>query len=164
LSITNWIYKLNILCIFCCSAKFGSKWHLINQCVYFAFRTIVIFEVLLLEKHVSTKKNFQIKYFNFFYFLYLQLPQYAICYSSHMIITKHMTYCDNYKWRTPKLLDGLNWKSKGENNGRRRNWACSLIRNISRDKRACWSSRMGLGWGQRANYSCGLAQTKQQVG
>jgi hypothetical protein len=29
-------------------------------------------------------------------------------------------------WCTPKLLDGLNYDSKGEDNGRRKSWACSL--------------------------------------
>jgi hypothetical protein len=48
-----------------------SKWHLMNQCLYFAFRTIVLFKVLLPKKHVFIKRNFQMKYFEIFYLLYL---------------------------------------------------------------------------------------------
>jgi hypothetical protein len=32
-------------------------------------------------------------------------------------------------WHTPKLLDGLNCKSKGDDSGKRRSWVHSLARN-----------------------------------
>ncbi len=35
------------------------------------------------------------------------------------------------RWRTPKLLDGLIYETKGEDIGRRRSWARSLIRSTS---------------------------------
>jgi hypothetical protein len=56
----------------------GSKWHLMSQCVYFAFKTIVFFGILLPKKQVFIKRNFQIIFFESFYVLYLQLPQYVI--------------------------------------------------------------------------------------
>ncbi len=45
----------------------------------------------------------------------------------------------------PKLLDGLNYKSKGENNGRRKSWGALFSLQHVRGIGACWSSRMGLG-------------------
>ncbi len=44
------------------------------------------------------------------------LPSYFFC--SH---TKGQTF-----WRTPKLLDGLNFESKGEDNERRKSWGALL--------------------------------------
>jgi len=38
----------------------------------------------------------------------------------------------DFRWHTPKLLDGLNCESKGEENERRRSCAHSLAYNISR--------------------------------
>jgi hypothetical protein len=49
----------------------GSKQHLMNQCVYFAFRTIVLFGGLLSKKTYFYKEEFQMKYFETFYLLYL---------------------------------------------------------------------------------------------
>jgi hypothetical protein len=50
----------------------------------------------------------------------------------------------NASWCTPKLLDGLNYESKGENNGRKRSWdALPSSRHFGR-RGACWSSGMGL--------------------
>ncbi len=49
----------------------GSKWHIMSQCVYFAFKTIVLFGVLFAKKHVLLKRNFQMKCFETFYILYL---------------------------------------------------------------------------------------------
>jgi hypothetical protein len=51
--------------------KKGSKRHIMNQCVYFAFRTIVFFGVFFPKKHVFFKRNFQMKFFEAFYILYL---------------------------------------------------------------------------------------------
>jgi hypothetical protein len=48
-----------------------SKRHIRSQCVYFAFKTIVLFGVLFLKKHVFFKRNFQMKCFETFYILYL---------------------------------------------------------------------------------------------
>jgi hypothetical protein len=58
----------------------GSKWHIMSQCVYFAFRTIVFFGVLFFKKHVFLKRNFQMKCFETFWVFYLLLPQYVICF------------------------------------------------------------------------------------
>jgi hypothetical protein len=50
---------------------YGSKLHVTNQCVYFAFRTIDLFGVLFPKKHIILKRNFQIKCIEFFkYFIY----------------------------------------------------------------------------------------------
>jgi hypothetical protein len=49
-----------------------------------------------------------------------------------------------WNWRTPKLLDGFNCKSKGEDSERKRNWVRSLTHSTSR-VRVCLSSEMGLG-------------------
>jgi hypothetical protein len=53
----------------------GSKQHITSQCVYFAFRTIILFGVLFSKKHVFLKRNFQMKCFESFYILYLYLTQ-----------------------------------------------------------------------------------------
>jgi hypothetical protein len=50
---------------------------------------------------------------------------------------------NHYLHRTPKLLHGFNYKSKGENNGRRRSWGTLLGSQHFGGKRACWSSEMG---------------------
>jgi hypothetical protein len=50
-------------------ATIGFKWQITSQCVYFAFRTIVLFGVLLPKKNVFIKKNFQMKYFEAFLFI-----------------------------------------------------------------------------------------------
>jgi len=49
-----------------------------------------------------------------------------------------------HQWRTPKLFDGLNSKSKGENNGRRRSGACSPAHSTSGVERCARVSRWGL--------------------
>jgi hypothetical protein len=65
----------------------------------------------------------------------------------------------------PKLLDRLNYKSKGENNERIRNWVCSLACNTLGVKRHCWGFGMGIRISENlVNYSHEPAQTKQQVG
>jgi hypothetical protein len=48
-------------------------------------------------------------------------------------------------WHTPKLLGGLNYESKGENNKRIRSWSVFPSSQHFENRRACWSSRMGLG-------------------
>jgi len=55
-----------------------SKQHVMNQCVYFAFKTIILFGVFFLKKHLFLKRNFQMKLFETFYILYLWLSQYVI--------------------------------------------------------------------------------------
>ncbi len=45
----------------------------------------------------------------------------------------------------PKLLDGLNYKSKGENNGRRKSWGALFNLQHFRGRGACWNFEMGLG-------------------
>jgi hypothetical protein len=40
-------------------------------------------------------------------------------------------WCKTGMWRTPKLLDGLNFESKSENNARKKNWVRSLVRSTS---------------------------------
>jgi hypothetical protein len=51
----------------------------------------------------------------------------------------------NLNWRTPKLLDGFNYKSKGEDNGRRRNWGALPGSQHFAGRGVCWSFEMGLG-------------------
>ncbi len=63
----------------------GSKQHIMSQCVYFAFRTIVIFGVFFSRKYVFLKRNFQMKCFETFYILYLQLPQYVMFFSNQIL-------------------------------------------------------------------------------
>jgi hypothetical protein len=60
--------------------------------------------------------------------------------------TSSLIECHNVfhrNWRTPKLLDGLNCKSKGEDNGRRRSWGALFGSQHFRGRKVCWSSRMG---------------------
>ncbi len=79
-----------------------------------------------------------------------QIMHYILCYK---------------KWHTPKLLDELNCKSKGENNGKIRSWACSLAHNTLRVEGAWWSFGMGIKKSdKRINYLHKPAQTKVQVG
>ncbi len=69
------------------------------------------------------------------------------------------------KWRTPKLLDRLNWESKNENNGRKMSWGTFFISQHFKGRGACWSSRMGSRMSDNwVNYSHRSTQTKQWVG
>ncbi len=54
-----------------CEVTIGSKQYIMNQCVYFAFRNIVLFGVIFPKKHVFLKRNFQMKCFEILYILYL---------------------------------------------------------------------------------------------
>ncbi len=49
----------------------GSKQHITNQYVYFAFRTIVLFGVFFPKKTCFFQKEFQMKCFEISYILYL---------------------------------------------------------------------------------------------
>jgi hypothetical protein len=40
-----------------CEVMIGSRRHIMSKCVYFAFRTIVLFEVIFLKKHVFSKEE-----------------------------------------------------------------------------------------------------------
>jgi hypothetical protein len=65
----------------------------------------------------------------------------------------------------PKLLDGFNRESKGENNKRRGSWGTLLGSHHFGGKKACWNSKMGTRMSDKQiNYSHGPTQTKQQVG
>jgi len=80
-----------------------------------------------------------------------------------------VTWCDFFNlklamWCTPKLLNRFNYKSKGENVERKRNWGTFLNLQHYEGRRACWSSRMGtITCDKHVNYSHKLAQTEQQV-
>jgi hypothetical protein len=50
-----------------------------------------------------------------------------------------------HNWRTPKLLDGLNCESKGDDNGKKRSWGALPGSQHFRGRMACWSFGMGLG-------------------
>jgi hypothetical protein len=52
-----------------------------------------------------------------------------------------------YTWCTLKLFDGFNYASKGDNNGRRKNWGVLPGSLHFEGRGACWSFGMGLGWG-----------------
>jgi len=61
----------------------------------------------------------------------------------------------------PKLLDGFNCESKGENIGRRRSWGASLGSEYFGGRRARWSFGMGTKKIEKqVNYSYGPSQTK----
>ncbi len=47
-------------------------------------------------------------------------------------------------WCTPKLLDGLNYKPNGEDNGRKRSWGTLTSSQHFGGREAYWSSKMGL--------------------
>jgi hypothetical protein len=69
------------------------------------------------------------------------------------------------KWCTLKLLDRLNYKSKGENNGRIRSWGIFPGSQHFGGRGACWRHEMGTKTNDKwVNYSHGPTQTKQQVG
>jgi hypothetical protein len=48
-------------------------------------------------------------------------------------------------WHTPKLFDKLKRESEVKTTEEQRVGACSLAHSILKGRRACWSSRMGLG-------------------
>jgi hypothetical protein len=57
-----------------------------------------------------------------------------------------LTVWKNWQWLMhPKILDGLNDKSKGEDNKRKRSWGTFLNSWHFGSKGACWSSEMGPG-------------------
>jgi hypothetical protein len=60
-----------------------------------------------------------------------------------MILVEKTLMIEN--WCTLKLLDGLNYESKGEDKGGRRSWV--VLPNLQHfgGKKVCWSSGMGLG-------------------
>ncbi len=62
-----------------------SKWHLMSQCVYFAFKTIVLLKFLLQKKHVFIKRNFQMKYFKTFYCVYSYLNMFFFFYKQFWV-------------------------------------------------------------------------------
>ncbi len=75
------------------------------------------------------------------------------------------TWESQEKWCTPKLLDGLNWKSKGEDSGRKRNWGTFPSSQHFEGRGVFWNSKMGTRKiDKQVNYSHKPAQTKQQVG
>jgi hypothetical protein len=47
-------------------------------------------------------------------------------YSKTNVLTKDFWLKTKDGWRTPKLLDGFNYKSKGEDNERRKSWGALL--------------------------------------
>jgi len=92
--------------------------------------------------------------------------------------TKVCLNCDTYEfyfstihlkffkanWHTPKLIDRLNYESKGENNGRIKSWNTFPSSQHFGGRGPCWSSRMQIRMSDKwVNYSHGHAQTKQQV-
>jgi hypothetical protein len=63
---------------------------------------------------------------------------------------------------TPKFLDILNGKSKGENNKRKRSWGMFFNSQLFRGRRAYWNSEMEIRTNDKqVNYSHGPTQTKQ---
>jgi hypothetical protein len=77
-----------------------------------------------------------------------------ICYCHPCFMSSH----------TPKFLDRLNCKSKGENNERIMNWGTFPNTQHFEGRGVCWSFGMGTRRiGNWVNYSHGPAQTKQQV-
>jgi hypothetical protein len=52
-------------------------------------------------------------------------------------------YNEPTKVMHPKLLDGFNYESKGEDNRRRRSYVVLPGLQHFQGKRACWSSKMG---------------------
>jgi hypothetical protein len=64
----------------------------------------------------------------------------------------------------PKLLNGLNCKSKSEDDGRR-SWGALPDSQHFKGRGACWNFEIETRKiDKQINYSHGLAQTKQQVG
>ncbi len=68
------------------------------------------------------------------------------------------------KWRTPKLLDRINFESKGEAIGGERVGAHSLARNTLGVEGCVGALEWTRKIDKQFNYSLRLAQTKQQVG
>jgi hypothetical protein len=107
------------------------------------FKSLRLVSFLIGQKHVISIMEKYDQILNFFSFI--MLPHLA--------------------WRTPKLFDGLNYESKGEDNERRRSWGVLLGSLHFEGSGACWSSRVGARKiNKQLNYSHGLAQNKQQVG
>jgi hypothetical protein len=64
----------------------------------------------------------------------------------------------------PKFLNRLNYKSKDEDNERRRNWGALPGSQHFGGRRVCYNSKMGIRKiDKQVNYSHRHAQTKQQV-
>ncbi len=75
LQVHKWFFNIHIGEYIYCT--FGSKWHIISECVYFAFKTIVFLGVLYPQKHAFPKRNFQLNFFETFYIVFVGAP---ICY------------------------------------------------------------------------------------
>jgi hypothetical protein len=64
----------------------------------------------------------------------------------------------HWKWHTPKLLDGFNCGSKGEDIGRKRSWGAFVGSQHFEGRGVCWNSSMGTRKiDKQFNYSHGLA-------
>ncbi len=67
-------------------------------------------------------------------------------------------------WHAPKFLDRLKYKSKDENNGRKKSWGTLPSLQHFGGRGACWSFGMGIRTHDKdVNYSHGPTQAKQQV-
>ncbi len=76
-----------------------------------------------------------------------------------------VNYFLQQKLMHPKLLDGLNYESKGKDDERRKSWGVLPRSQHFGGKGVCWSFEMGIRKiDKKFNYSHGPAQTKQQVG
>jgi hypothetical protein len=83
----------------------------------------------------SKKFVFKVWWFCVIFKIYIMLGIYLFYPKANFVI----------KWHTPKLFNGLNYKSKGEDNGRKRSWSALPNLQHFKGKRACWNSGMGLG-------------------
>ncbi len=89
------LFIQNIQHIYKC--QWGSKWHITNQCVYIAFRTIVLFGVLFPKKHVFPKDEFSNEMFwNFLYIVFIVAPICHICFYNQIWRNMIFWKCTNF--------------------------------------------------------------------
>jgi hypothetical protein len=75
----------------------GSKGHFTNQCVYFAFRTIILFGVILSKIHVFIKRNISNEIFwNFIIILFIVAPICHMFFYNQFWMNMNLWKCTNF--------------------------------------------------------------------
>ncbi len=75
----------------------GSKWHLMSWCLYFAFMTIVLFGVFLLEKTYFCKEEFSNEIFwDFLFILFIVAPICHMFFYNLFWINTNFWKCTNF--------------------------------------------------------------------
>jgi hypothetical protein len=71
-----------------------------------------------------------------------------------VLLTRKFKGKNQHYWCTPKLFDGFNYESRGEDNERRMSWGILPGLQHFEGRGTCWSSGMGLRWTTSDSIIC----------